>query len=123
MVSTYGFEDYPALAKVVSQGIGLHEGRSLGLWSFWGSALMCVAIIFMCLSGPLMWWRRRPRGSARLGAPRGRMPIRGTPVLAVGLVALGVFLPLFGLSLLVVLLLDQLVLRRVPALSDWFSTS
>ena len=30
VVSTYGFDDYPALAKVVSQGIGLHEGRSLG---------------------------------------------------------------------------------------------
>ena len=123
VVSTYGFDDYPALAKVVSQGIGLHEGRSLGLWSFWGSALMCVAVIFMCLSGPLMWWRRRPRGGAQLGAPRGRMPIRETPVLAVLLVALGVFLPLFGISLVAVLLLDQLVLRRVPALGRWFSTT
>ena len=58
-----------------------------------------------------------------MGAPRGRMPIRSTPALAVVLVALGIFLPLFGLSLLVVLLLDQLVLRRVPALSRWFSTA
>lgn len=123
VVSTYGFDDYPALAKVVSQGIGLHEGRSLGLWSFWGSALMCAAIVFMCVSGPLMWWRRRPKGSGSLGAPRGRMPVRATPVFAVGLVALGVFLPLFGLSLLVVLVLDQLVLRRVPALSRWFGTT
>ena len=32
--------------------------------------------------------------------------------------ALGVFLPLFGISLLVVLLLDALVLRRVPALGS-----
>ena len=76
VVSTYGFDDYPLLAKVVSQGIGLHEGRSLGLWSFWGSALMCLAVIFMCVTGPLMWWRRRPRGPAQLGAPRGRMPLR-----------------------------------------------
>ena len=64
VVSTYGFDDYPLLAKVVSQGIGLHEGRSLGLWSFWGSALMCLRVIFMCVTGPLMWWRRRPRGGA-----------------------------------------------------------
>jgi uncharacterized iron-regulated membrane protein len=123
VVSTYGFDDYPVLAKVVSQGIGLHEGRSLGLWSFWGSALMCAAIIFMCLSGPLMWWRRRPRRSGAVGAPRGRMPIRATPVLAALLVALGVFLPLFGMSLLVVLVLDQLVLRRVPVLGRWFATT
>ncbi|GAB6987631.1 PepSY-associated TM helix domain-containing protein [Nocardioides pyridinolyticus] len=123
VVSTYGFDDYPTLAKVVSQGIGLHEGRSLGLWSFWGAALMCVAVIFMCVTGPLMWWRRRPRGAGRMGAPRGRMPLRATPLLAVGLVALGVLLPLFGLSLLAVLLLDQLVLRRVPALSRWFDAA
>lgn len=123
VVSTYGFDDYPTLAQVVALGIGVHEGRSLGLWSFWGAALMCVAIIFMCLSGPLMWWRRRPKGGKTLGAPRGRMPLKATPLLAVGLVALGVFLPLFGLSLLAVLLLDQLVLRRVPALSVWFATT
>lgn len=123
VVSTYGFEDYPTLAKVVSQGIGLHEGRSLGLWSFWGAAAMCVAIIVMCVTGPLMWWRRRPRGAARIGAPRGRMPLRTTPLLALGVVALGVLLPLFGLSLLVVLLLDQLLLRRVPALAGWFDVT
>jgi len=84
VAATYGFDDYPALAKVVSQGIGLHEGRSLGLWSFGGAVLMCSAIIFMCLSGPLMWWRRRPSGSASLGAPRGRLPLRGSPLLLVG---------------------------------------
>lgn len=123
VISTYGYDDYPLLAKVVTQGIGLHEGRSLGLWSFWGAALMCVAIIFMCVSGPLMWWRRRPQRSGVLGAPRGRMPVKATPVLAVLLVALGVFLPLFGLSLLTVLLLDQLVLRRVPALRRWFGAT
>lgn len=120
--STYGFADYPTLAKVVAQGIGLHEGRSVGLWSFWGSALMCLAIIFMCLSGPLMWWRRRPRGRERLGAPRGRMPVKATPLLLVGLVALGLFLPLFGISLVVALVLDQLVLRRVPALRRFFDS-
>lgn len=120
VLSTYGFDDYPVLAQVVSQGIGLHEGRSLGLWSFWGAALVCVAIITMCVTGPLMWWRRRPRGTARLGAPRGRMPLRSSPLLVVAVVALGVLLPLFGLSLVVVLVLDQLVLRRVPALAGFF---
>lgn len=119
VVSTYGFDDYPALAKVVAHGIGLHEGRSLGLWWFWGAALMCLAVVFMCVTGPLMWWRRRPSGGSTLGAPRGRLPLRGSPVLLVALIALGVFLPLFGLSVLVVLALDHLVVRRMPALAGW----
>lgn len=123
VVATYGFDDYPTLAKVVSQGIGLHEGRSFGLWSFWGAALMCLAILFASVTGPLMWWKRRPKGAARLGAPRGRMPLKATPLLVVALVALGLFLPLFGLSLIVVLALDQLVLRRIPALAGWFDAA
>lgn len=123
VVATYGFDDYPTLAKVVSQGIGLHEGRSFGLWSFWGAAAMCVAILAASITGPLLWWRRRPKGAARLGAPRGRMPLRATPLLVIGLVALGVFLPLFGISLVAVLALDQLVLRRIPALAGWFDAA
>jgi uncharacterized iron-regulated membrane protein len=75
------------------------------------------------VSGPLLWWRRRPRGTGSLGAPRGRLPVRTTPVLAGLLLALGAFLPLFGLSLLVVLALDGLVLRRVPALGRWLGTT
>ncbi len=121
VVGTYGFADYPALAKVVSQGIGLHEGRSFGLVSFWGAALSCFAIIFMCVSGPMMWWRRRPKGSGSVAAPRGRMPMRGTPLLAVAIIALGVFLPFFGITLLIALLVDQLVLRRIPRLQAWFN--
>jgi uncharacterized iron-regulated membrane protein len=113
IVSTYGFEDYPLLAKVVSQGIGLHEGRTFGAWSMAGSTLMCLLVIASCVTGPLMWWKRRPSGS--LAAPRGRMPLRGTPALLVGLVALGIFLPFFGLSVLVV--------RRVPALSARLNAS
>ncbi len=122
VLSTYGYDDYPLLAKVVSQGIGLHEGRSLGVANMVASAAFCVAVIAMCVTGPLMWWRRRPRGR-RTGAPRGRLPVRTTPALAIGLVGLGVFLPLFGISLLVVLLLDGLVLRRIPALSRFFEVS
>lgn len=121
VVSSYGYDDYPALAKVVSQGIGLHEGRSLGLVSFWAAALVCLSVIASCITGPLMWWRRRSGGS--MGAPRGRMPLRATPWLLAAVVALGVFLPFFGITLLAALLIDQLVIRRIPALTSWFNTT
>ena len=44
------------------------------------------------------------------------MPLRATPVLAVAVVALGVFLPVFGASLRLVLLADRFLLRRLPVL-------
>jgi uncharacterized iron-regulated membrane protein len=61
-----------------------------------------------------MWWQRRPAG--RLGAP----PLPRNLKLARGLVVLiaafGIVLPLAGLSLLAVLLIDWLVVQRVPVL-------
>jgi uncharacterized iron-regulated membrane protein len=122
VVSTYGYKDYPTLAKVVAQGIALHEGRRLGIVNFWLTTIFCLGVLFMCVTGPLMWWRRRPKGNS-LGAPRGRLPLRATPGLAVLVVALAVFLPLFGLTLLTVLLLDHLVLRKIAPLRTWFNTA
>lgn len=120
VVGTYGYADYSGVAKVVSQGIALHEGRRLGPVNLVLSAAMCLGILFLCVSGPVLWWRRRPRGAGRIGAPRGRMPLAATPALAAGLVVLGLLLPLFGASLVLLLLLDRLVLRRVPRLARWF---
>ena len=115
VVSSYGYDDYPALAKTVAQGIALHEGRRLGTFNFWATIAFCTGVIFMCVTGPMMWWRRRPKKAGAVGAPRGRLPLTTAPALAVGVAALAVFLPLFGVTLLGVLILDALVLRRVPA--------
>jgi uncharacterized iron-regulated membrane protein len=122
VVSQYGYADYPVLAKVVAQGIALHEGRRFGTVNFWATILFCLGVIFMCVTGPIMWWRRRPKGSGP-GAPRGRMPVRATPWLAAILLVAGVLLPLFGVSLLILLILDQVLLRRVPRLRAWFATT
>ena len=123
VVSTYGYDDYPLLAKAVAQGIGVHEGRSFGI-NFWASLAFCLAVLAMCVTGPLMWWRRRPAARATgVRAPRGRMPLLATPWLAGLLVVLGVLLPVFGVSLVIVLVVDQLVLRRVPALGRWFGVT
>jgi uncharacterized iron-regulated membrane protein len=54
-----------------------------------------------------------------LGAP---VP-EGKPRLSAGLLALvimlGVSLPLFGLSLVIVWLVERLLLRRIPIASEW----
>lgn len=117
VVGRYGFDEYSPTAKLVSQTIALHEGQRFGSLNFVASALFCVAILFLCVTGPIMWWRRRPRGA--LGAPRGGMPLRQSPWLLVVLVALGIFLPLFGLSLLAAFLVDLLVIRRRPAVAEF----
>ena len=76
----------------------------------------------LCITGPLMWWKRRPTKAGSVGAPRGRLPIRATWWLGSAVVLLGLLLPLFGVTLVLVLLLDQLVLRRVPQLKTAFDS-
>jgi uncharacterized iron-regulated membrane protein len=126
VVATYGYRDYPLLAKVVSQGIALHEGRRLGVFNFWATTAFCLGVLFMCVTGPLMWWKRRPRRSdttRSLAAPRGRLPLRASPLLAAIVAALALVLPLFGLTLVAALVLDQVLLRRVGRLRAWFNVA
>ncbi|HEY9351721.1 MAG TPA: PepSY domain-containing protein, partial [Nocardioides sp.] len=78
--------------------------------------------IFMCIAGPIMWWRRRPKGSRTVAAPRGRLDLKTGPMAVVGLVLLGVALPLFGASLVAIFVLDQIILRRVGPLKNFFNT-
>lgn len=69
-VGQYSYADYSAMAKVVSHGIALHEGRRLGVANEILSTLFCLAVIFMCVTGPMMWWTRRGTASG-MAAPRG----------------------------------------------------
>ena len=63
-----------------------------------------------------MGLRRRPKRAGRHGAPRGRLLLDATSAIA-SVVALGLLLPLFGASLLLVVLLDQLVVCRSATLA------
>jgi uncharacterized iron-regulated membrane protein len=69
------------------------------------------------VSSVVLWWRRRPADT--LGAP----PARPRPRVAAGFVALlillGLALPLFGVSMLLVLLVERLVLRDWTAARRW----
>lgn len=121
-ITEFGYEDYGALARVVGQGIALHEGRRFGVLNMIVSGAFCVAVIFMCIAGPIMWWRRRPKGSRTVAAPRGRLDLKTGPMAVVGLVLLGVALPLFGASLIAIFVLDQIILRRVGPLKNFFNT-
>jgi hypothetical protein len=71
----------------------------------------------VCVSGVILWWKRRDQGV--LGAPKAIL----TPRVSWGLIALvgvlGIYLPLFGASLIAVLLLEWILLRRIPAVRNW----
>jgi len=94
-----GFKDKPLVDRVVGIGVAAHEGQLFGPAN---QALgLCAALGFMtlCVSGVVMWWRRRPDGA--LGIPAARVPdFKIRAPLGLSIVALGVLLPVLGASLL-----------------------
>lgn len=102
------------VAKTVSLGIALHEGRLFGFWNQVLGVLACLGTFVLSGSAAVMWWKRRPAG--RLGAPRAVRSFH----LPKGIVALSavmsVIFPVAGLSLLAALLFDRYALPRMPRL-------
>lgn len=120
-LAVYSYDDLSVLSKTVANGIAIHEGRRFGPINTILTTLFCLAVLFMCVSAPIMWWTRRGNASG-LAAPRARLPLFANVILLIAVIGLGIFLPLFGLSLLVILALDQLVIRRIPAARKFFGT-
>ncbi len=83
--------------------------------------LFAGGLVLLSVSGYVMWWRRRTTGL--LGAPAVLQPPRFRWPLLVSVLLLAVYLPLFGLSLLVVLLVERWVLRKIPVTRDWLGLS
>jgi len=109
------FADYSLGGKAMAVSIALHEGM-MGTWNIVLNFAFCLLIIVLVGSGVVMWWKRRPSGVARLGAPPmpGEVPFpRGALPILLGLALL---FPVLGLTLLAVLMLDVLVLSNIPAI-------
>lgn len=108
------WSDYGLAPKAVEMGVALHEGKYFGPLNQALMLVACLLVITVCVSGTVLWWRRRPEG--RLGAPAmpHNFPLwKGATAI---IVLLGAVFPLVGISLVAVLLLDFLLIRRVPVL-------
>lgn len=95
----------------------MHEGALFGLANQLLGTVTALLLVVLAISGAMMWWRRRPLGL--LGAPPPLSPPRFGLGLVATIVALGLYLPLFGLTLVVVLLAELTVLRRVSKIGRW----
>jgi uncharacterized iron-regulated membrane protein len=104
------YADYPFFGKVMAVGIALHEGQ-MGWWNVLLNALYCFAVIFACVSGAVMWWKRKPVG--QLGSPLYPRDYR----VPAGIIVLGLVLalafPLGGIAIVLFALIDFLLPKRL----------
>lgn len=117
IVSRDGFADRHFIDKCVAVGIAAHEGRLFGWPNQLLGLLTALGLLLMCFSGVVLWWRRREPGV--LGTPHPAARPRFSWGLLALLILLGVCLPLFGASLLLVLAIEWSILSRIPPVQRW----
>ena len=113
------FDDYNFFGKFMAASIALHMG-TLGWWSVLANVLFCLAVIFICVSGCVMWWKRRPSKAGGLVPPAQKIELPVWWAMAVPLLIVAVLFPTAIAAIAVIWLLDTALLSRIPALSRWF---
>lgn len=114
-----GFKDYGIAGKAIELGDDLHQGMAFGLANQLLMLAICLAVILASVSALVRWWKRRPAG--RLGVPPPPADSRVYRALWVGIVAVGIALPVTGVAILVMLAVDLVVIRAVPPLRRAFA--
>lgn len=105
------YAEYSPYAKAMAWGIALHEG-DMGWWNVALNTALCLMILMLSVSGAVMWWRRKPAGLWRLGAPpRPRDPALWRRAVPLALIPALLF-PMAGAVLVGFWLLDTLLTRR-----------
>ena len=112
-----GFGDHHPIDQIVDFGVAAHEGQLFGWPNQLLNVLTALGLILMSVSSVIMWWRRRPQGV--LGAPDPTPNSKVSFGLGVLILLFGVYLPLFGISMIAVKIIEKLILRRIPAVRDW----
>ena len=100
--------DFPAIPKMISLGIDLHEGHFFGRVNQVFNTLFAAALVWLSVTGLMGWYRRRPLGGL---SPPPRRELRAPrAVIATGAL-LCIVLPLFGLSVLGIAAIDRIAGR------------
>ncbi len=112
IVSQDKFENKHWVDKLVSQGIAIHEGARFGWFNQLLAVIATGCLMLLSVSSIVMWWKRRDSG---LGAPprskslklQNNVTFHRKALLVSVLVVLGILMPLFGASAIVVWLFDK----------------
>jgi uncharacterized iron-regulated membrane protein len=94
----------------------IHEGRYFGLPNQLLMLFAASVTILLSITGAVMWWQRRPKGTGLIGAPPLPPHVQHWRVPLAIVAVLGLAFPLVGLSLVIVLLFDYFLLSRIPML-------
>lgn len=109
------FADYSLAGKAMAVGIALHQGN-LGPVNTALNVAFCLFVLFMCGSGIVMWWKRRP--AMRFAPPLYPRNFRAPAAILVIALVVCLLFPLTGLAVVVFAAVDFLLPRRFKEVGD-----
>jgi uncharacterized iron-regulated membrane protein len=110
VLSATTWDQASALFKMSLLSYPLHVGSIYGLPTKIVAAVVCLLIVAMTITGFVMWWMRKPDG--KTGFPRKPGERKFPAWLGVTIAVLGVLVPTVGLTILLLLMWDALLLAR-----------
>lgn len=102
----YRWKDFGILGKLVSYSVSFHQGKLFGWPNMVLGVLVTTGVTWMAGTGIYMWWKRRPAGGWGIPSVPDQFVI--SRKIRCAIVALGIFLPVFGASVLFIWLLDRI---------------
>jgi uncharacterized iron-regulated membrane protein len=117
VLSRTNFEQRHWIDQTIGYGVAIHEGALFGLANQIIGSLTAVFLVILAVSGGVMWWRRRPSGLLGAPLPRGRARFGFGLIAAIA--ALALYMPMFGVTLIIVLIMETFVLCRFEQVSRW----
>ena len=115
VLADIGWKDYNAVAKAMAAGVAFHKGDA-GWWNLIFSALVCVGILLLAVTGVVLWWKRRSAKTESLLNPPPKQPLSARSGGEKGVVILtlvtGILFPLSGVAMLLFLIVDGFLSNR-----------
>lgn len=111
------FGEKHIIDQIVGIGIAAHEGQLFAPLNQVLGVLTALGLVTLCVSAFVMWRRRAPEGA--LGAPPPIPDARIGWGLGVLILVCAVLLPVLGVSLIVIGVVEWAVLRRLPFARQW----
>ena len=103
-------ETWGQLQWATEWGVQTHMGTQYGLATRILMTVTCLLVLWNVATALVMWNRRRRKGT--LGLPRRPVDVRIQRVVGITALVLAIVYPMWGLSLVAVLLVDRFLIRR-----------
>ncbi|RYY76809.1 MAG: PepSY domain-containing protein [Gammaproteobacteria bacterium] len=117
LIDIQNFSQRHLIDRAVGIGVSAHEGQLFGWFNQLLGLITALGLVLISVSGFIMWRKRAPDGV--LGAPPAMPDAEVGKGFVVIIMVAAVVLPVLGISLIVILLIEKIIFSRWAYAKNW----